>query len=324
MPQGVSLRTYEELQHKYRLLEAGRADDRERLKAMERLKEDAESWNVARPKLQTKLVELSAEVKELRKAARETAIERESDEKQLADLNDQLEMAALDKEVAEEKVEDVAQQLEQAKERCAELEVELQAIRQEDQRIVSEVAGDTGDNVKDSLAFLQLAKQNERLKEALVKLRDFSAENEQDNKRRIADLEKELDLTSDLQNAYTTTAEQLEASEAIVESLKLQLDDAMGAQDMLELLTERNLALSERVEEAHAVIQDLEALKEVSDEVEEFRAENEKQLQDEIARRDAELRVSTVRIESLEDDLLDYQGTIEQFRELVSNQQRYA
>ena len=31
----------------------------------------------------------------------------------------------------------------------------------------------------------------------------------------------------------------------MVENLKLQLDDAMGAEDMLEHLTERNLTLSE-------------------------------------------------------------------------------
>jgi dynactin 1 len=74
-------------------------------------------------------------------------------------------------------------------------------------RIVTQARGDIPegegeDNVKDSLAFIQLAKHNERLKEALIRLRDLSNENEQDNKRRIADLEKELDLTSDLQGAF--------------------------------------------------------------------------------------------------------------------------
>lgn len=56
--------------------------------------------------------------------------------------------------------------------------------------------------MKNSLAFIQLAKQNERLKEALIRLRDMSTENEQDYKRKIVDLEKELDLTSDLQCKY--------------------------------------------------------------------------------------------------------------------------
>ena len=53
---------------------------------------------------------------------------------------------------------------------------------------------------------------------------------------------------------------------------------------MLQHLTERNLTLSERIEEMHAVIQDLEALKELNDELEENHVENEKQMQEEIGR----------------------------------------
>ena len=34
-------------------------------------------------------------------------------------------------------------------------------------------------------------------------------------------------------------------AEALVEDLKIQLDDAMGAEDMLEELTERNLLLND-------------------------------------------------------------------------------
>ena len=69
-----------------------------------------------------------------------------------------------------------------------------------------------------------------------------------------------------------------------MENLKLQLEDAMGAEDMLQHITERNLTLSERIEEMHAVIQDLEALKELNDELEENHVENEKQMQEEIGR----------------------------------------
>lgn len=37
----------------------------------------------------------------------------------------------------------------------------------------------------------------------------------------------------------------LERAESQIENLKTQLDDALGAEDMLEQLTERNLNLSE-------------------------------------------------------------------------------
>jgi len=40
-------------------------------------------------------------------------------------------------------------------------------------------------------------------------------------------------------------ASRAETAEAQVEDLKLQLDDALGAEDLLEQLTERNLTLSE-------------------------------------------------------------------------------
>lgn len=44
---------------------------------------------------------------------------------------------------------------------------------------------------------------------------------------------------------FDNNAVELERAEEQVEDLKAQLDDAMGAEDMLEQLTERNLTLSE-------------------------------------------------------------------------------
>lgn len=129
-------------------------------------------------------------------------------------------------------------------------------------------------------------------------------------------------FTPPLTAAFDTTLEQLEQAEGMVENLKIQLDDAMGAEDMLEHLTERNLTLSERIEEMHAVIQDLEALKELNDELEENHVENEKHMQEEIDLKDHQIREYQKQMDNLEDSMLDYEGTISQFRELVINLQR--
>jgi hypothetical protein len=128
------------------------------------------------------------------------------------------------------------------------------------------------------VARIQLEKQNERLKDALMRLRDLTAESDSEHRRRIADLEKELDLTTELQgeslhilsspsrlsslrsettlpknlDAYEAAASRLESAEAQVEDLKIQLDDAMGAEDMLEQLTERNLTLTEVRQSSYA------------------------------------------------------------------------
>ena len=96
----------------------------------------------------------------------------------------------------------------------------------------------------------------------------------------------------------------------------------MGAEDMLEHLTERNLALSERLEEMHAVVQDLEALKELNDELEEHHVETEKHLQEDIDAKEYQLRTYRLKLEAMDESVVDYEITITQFRELVLSLQR--
>jgi dynactin 1 len=116
---------------------------------------------------------------------------------------------------------------------------------------------------------------------------------------------------------FDNNAVALERAEAQIEDLKAQLDDALGAEDLLEQLTERNLSLSEKLEEMAAELEDLEALKELNDELEESHVETEKQLQDELDYKDLVTREQNGIIERLEENVADYENTIGQFRELV-------
>ena len=81
---------------------------------------------------------------------------------------------------------------------------------------------------------------------------------------------------------YETTLIKLSNAETQIDDLKVQLDDALGAEEMLVQLTERNLMLGEKIEEMRITIEDLEALKELNDELEENHIETEKALQDEM------------------------------------------
>jgi dynactin 1 len=80
----------------------------------------------------------------------------------------------------------------------------------------------------------------------------------------------------------------------------MQLDDALGAEDMVVQLTERTLTLGEvtaisrmndssclcpiqKIEEMRVTIEDLEALKELSEELEENHVETERAMLDEIS-----------------------------------------
>ena len=63
------------------------------------------------------------------------------------------------------------------------------------------------------------------------------------------------------------------------------MDDSLGAEDLVEQLTDKNLTLNEKLEEMRVAVEDLEALKELADELEENHMETEKQLQAEIGKR---------------------------------------
>jgi dynactin 1 len=74
----------------------------------------------------------------------------------------------------------------------------------------------------------------------------------------------------------------LKAAEAQIEDLKESLDHVLGAEEMVEHLTERNLELSDKIEEMKITVEDLEALKELTDELEENHVLTEQELQAEI------------------------------------------
>lgn len=78
-----------------------------------------------------------------------------------------------------------------------------------------------------------------------VRLRDVSTEAEREHKTKISELERELTSQEELTSQLELAEAKLANAEAQVEDLKLQLDDALGAEDMLEQLTDRNLQLSE-------------------------------------------------------------------------------
>ncbi|KAG2122581.1 dynein associated protein-domain-containing protein [Suillus clintonianus] len=316
-PTSPITRTEDSAMHaKIRVLEAKRADDARHIRELETRLADAESFVALRPKLQAKLQSLQSELIATKRALADAEQLANLGETRGADSQEQLEMAMLDKEVAEEKAELAEQELEEVKERLAHVEVELGVMKEG-----GASGGDGDSNAKTSLAYIQLEKQNERLKEALIRLRDMSQETEQEQRRRIAEMEKDITSIDDLQGQYEQTLIKLSNAETQISSLQQQLDDALGAEDLLVQLTERNLSLSEKIEEQRITIEDLEALKELTDELEENHIQVERELRDEILEREKDLREEKVRVGLLEDIVSDADGTIARFREVVADMQ---
>ncbi|KAH7886311.1 dynein associated protein-domain-containing protein [Phlebopus sp. FC_14] len=302
----------QELRVKTRVLEVKRADDARHIRELETRLSEAESFVALRPKLQAKLNQLQTELIATRRELADTQQLAQLSDTRGIDAQEQLEMAMLDKEVAEEKAEMAEAELEEVKEKLAQLEVEVAVLKE------GGSAGEEAEsNAKSSMPYIQLEKQNERLKEALIRLRDMSQQTEQEQRRRIAEMEKDITGIDDLQGQYESTLIKLSNAETQIDDLKVQLDDALGAEEMLVQLTERNLILGEKIEEMRITIEDLEALKELNDELEENHIETEKMLQEEIGSRDSQIREHLQKISTLEDACQDLDGTIGQFRELV-------
>lgn len=309
----------QELRAKIRVLEAKRADDARHVRELETRLADAETFVSLRPKLQAKLNSQQTELIAARRDLADAQQLAQLAEGRLLDTQEQLEMAMLDKEVAEERAEGAEAELEDVTERLAIVEVELGVLKEGG---MTEGEGEDAGNKsmsagKDSLAYIQLEKHNDRLKEALLRLRDMSQETEQEQRRRIAEMEKDIVGLDDLQSNYETTQIKLANAEIQIEDLKMQLDDALGAEEMLVQLTERNLMLGEKIEEMRITIEDLESLRELNDELEENHVETEKALTEDLEVKDMQIREHVRKAEALEEACTDLEGTIGQFRDLV-------
>ncbi|KAJ7163329.1 dynein associated protein-domain-containing protein [Mycena filopes] len=309
----------QELRAKIRVLEAKRADDARHVRELETRLADAETFVALRPKLQAKLNSQQTELIATRRDLADAQQLAQLAEGRILDGQEQLEMAMLDKEVAEERAEAAEAELEEVTERLAIVEVELDVLKagEEEGGVEEEVGNKSMSAGKDSLAYIQLEKHNDRLKEALLRLRDMSQETEHDQRRRISEMEKDIVGLDELQSNYETTQIKLANAEIQIEDLKMQLDDALGAEEMLVQLTERNLMLGEKIEEMRITIEDLESLRELNDELEENHVDTEKAMMEDLEAKDVQIREHVRKAESLEEACVDLEGTIGQFRDLV-------
>ncbi|VDP92286.1 unnamed protein product [Echinostoma caproni] len=168
-----------------------------------------------------------------------------------AEMVENMEMATLDKEMAEEKLDSVQSELELLKEQVEELTLENQILKEEsEERAAGATTGEetAGEGVPTSVQLKNLEQQNERMKQALVKLRDLANQDKQE----ISKLTKEIGSLESEVNQLSTEKERLstelkQSLEQVIE-LKEQVDASLGADQMVAQLTQRNLELEEQIE----------------------------------------------------------------------------
>lgn len=312
-----SARQIEELEAKIRQLERKRQEDRELKKSLDKVQEDRDRYQGIIEKLQKKYQPQQQEIAELKKQLTEAESKGQSVEELQAEHESIMEMALLDKEMAEEMAEGLKAELDALRANQEELELEVEVLREENTEFSKEMSPEE----RTSAGWLQMEKENDRLRDALLRLRDLTQDREGELKEQVQELEAQVKEFEAFRKQFDDAKEKLLTSEATADDLRQQLEAALGAEEMIEELTERNMSMQEKLDDLRVTIEDLENLRELNDELEINHIEVEKQLSDEIDFKDSLIfdreRTAKQQQEALDD--ADY--TINRFRELVTQLQ---
>jgi dynactin 1 len=310
-------REIEELKTKLRVMDKKRSEDRDKLKVLEKAETDRDRFESIIQKLQAKMKMQQEETINARQDMKEMQTALAKLEETHAELETGLEEALLDREMAEEQEGVLRAEFEALQLKAEEIELEVEVLRVENE----ELSGEMSPEEKTSKGWIQMERGNDRLREALIRLRDMTQQTESELRDQIKSMEAELRELSSVKDHYEVAKDRLAQSEATIEDLRQQLDNALGAEDMIEDLTERNMTMSEQIEELKVTVEDLESLKELNDELEINHIETEKEMQEDIDFKDTIIAEQARRAGQQEEAMEDMEYTLSKFRELVTNLQ---
>uniref|UniRef100_A0A8V5G952 Dynactin subunit 1 n=1 Tax=Melopsittacus undulatus TaxID=13146 RepID=A0A8V5G952_MELUD len=303
-----------DLEEKLETLKVKRNEDKAKLKELEKYKIQLEQVQEWKSKMQEQQAELQKRLKEAKKEAKDALEAKERYMEEMADTADAIEMATLDKEMAEERAESLQQEVDSLKEKVEYLTMDLEILKHE-------IEEKGSDGAASSYQVKQLEEQNARLKEALVRMRDLSASEKQEHVKLQKQMEKKNTELEALRQQRERLQDELKQAERMVDELKEQVDAALGAEEMVETLTERNLDLEEKVRELRETVGDLEAMNEMNDELQENARETELELREQLELSAVRVRQAERRVEAAQETLADYQQTISKYRQLTAHLQ---
>ncbi|XP_063390745.1 dynactin subunit 1 [Cydia fagiglandana] len=309
----------EDLKEKLETLRVKRAEDRERLRELERVRLQLEQANEFKARIMESQAQLQRDLQRAKQEVREAqeALDNHNDE--TAELQEAAEMAALDKEMAEERAEALQLELESCREKLEEATLDLQLMRAE-----MEASGNTqhpyaatDDRAATGYEMRQLQQQNARLRETLVRLRDLSAHDKHAMQKMNKDIEQYKSEIAELSRTKEKLSTRVEELEAQVADLREQVDAALGAEEMVEQLAEKKMALEDQVEQLKQDVAELEALQEVHEQLVESNRELEQDLREELEMAQSATREVVREREAAFETIMDRDSTILKFRELV-------
>lgn len=301
------------LQTKLRHAERQHIDDQEKLLELGQVREERDRFKSIIEKLQTKCQKLLQTENEQATQLQQLRAENDQLSRTVQEHEVDLEEALIDKEMAEERAEVAEVELNTLRAKIEERDMELEILREEAELFTTEMTPEE----QEEAGYYRLQHENDRLRAALVTLKEMTSEEEQNLKVRVRELEVELSGLEKVQQVALGAQEQLTAAHEINQHLRAEIDANAEWEDVSEELTAKCHRLEDTVAAQEAAIQDLESLRELNDELETQHAEQEEDLRNELDAKDIELAEQHARITTQDATIEDQDNLITKFRELV-------
>jgi len=260
--------------------------------------------------LQTEIERLQKEIEEMKQKY----------EQQIANLQEDLEVVTVDKELAEEKYEQLTQEMETLKGELKVLQLFKQTVEEKEEKRLHDLKeGNTAQMMEDVQILLA---QNERLKEALLKLKDISILEKQQQEMKIRELEKRTETIPELENKIASLMRECATKEKEIAKLKEMLDETKDLQEKFEQFFEKHQNLLEENRELKATVKDLETLRDLAEEMEETQAAVEKKLRSELYQKQIEIVAKDAIISNLQNKLSETETAVQKLKHFITEQKK--
>lgn len=304
----------EELQTKLHFLEKKRLEDRDKIRKIPELEEKTAHFEAIIQKLQGKCQTMHQENGDLKRQIKDNTARLEELETLQAEHESIEELAILDRQLAEDTTDSLRAEISNLQSKVEELELENDILKDENE----DLGKDMSPEEKSNHGWIQLQHENSRLRNALIKLRDWSHDQQENLQDEIKLLEQDSQELSGVKEKFDETKTKLLSAEADNEDLREQLDAALGAETIIEQMTEKNHDQALQLDELRKTVEHLEFVQELNNELEVNHVEHEKQLQDAIDFKETQLTELTKFVSKQDEELTDREYTISRFRELVT------
>lgn len=222
-------------------------------------------------------------------------------------LTESTEMATIEKEIAEEKLDNCERELGELKEKLSEVAKQNDLLKK-DLQTNQQIGAGSSESTVTLYQLQKLEEQNEAFKQALIKVRDISANDRQALEAFQIEHEKLQEKLLDLEEKEEKYLDQIKIYEE-------QIDVCQSAQEMVEKLTQQKTELEDKLKRMVEDFDELEELRDVNEQLLEKARENEFELTNQLDL----LKVQYAKLNNkrcdLEDYLTDKEETLAKLRE---------